>query len=135
MNAPGLLAILSISLAAGCGMPLPLSCPAGAQAMATETLYFGTKTPDGEVSGEAWKAFLDAEVAARFPEGLSVWRAEGRWRSASGAIVAEPSYILNIVHAADAKPEEAIRAVIAAYKARFRQESVLRVAMPACASF
>ncbi|MGC4097257.1 MAG: DUF3574 domain-containing protein [Nitrospira sp.] len=38
-----------------------------------ELLYFGTDTPSGQITPEAWTQFLREMVTPRFPEGLSTW--------------------------------------------------------------
>ncbi len=127
---------LALALGGCAGAPVPApACPRGQQAMTSELLYFGTATPQGTVSAEAWRGFVDEVVTARFPDGLTAWAAAGQWRSASGTLVREPSTVLNIVHAPDARSDAAIAEVVDAYKKRFRQESVLRVSSAACVAF
>ena len=50
------------------------------------TLYFGLARPKGSVSELEWQIFLRDEVTARFPQGLTVWEAEGQWKGTDGAI-------------------------------------------------
>ena len=103
--------------------------------MTSELLYFGTRTPDGVVTGADWRGFVDAEVTPRFPDGLTTWPASGQWRSPAGLLVREDTWLLNIVHAPDAASDAAMAGVIAAYKKRFAQQSVLRVTSAACVAF
>ncbi len=56
-----------------------------------------------------------------------MWQASGQWRSVSGKVIREPSYVLNLVHPDDPVPNKAVREIIATYKSRFHQEAVLRV--------
>ena len=57
--------------------------------------------------------------------------ARGQWRDRqSGRIVAERSRVLLLLHRGTAKAQAAIAAIIARYKIRFRQQSVLRVDTP-----
>ena len=84
------------------------------------------------LSGKKWRGFLAAEFPPGFPDGLTVWPAAGQWRAADGRITREDSYVLNVVHPRDARSDEALRAIAAAYRSRFRQESVLRVRQSAC---
>lgn len=113
----------------------PQSCPGGQQAMTAEYLYFGVAKPQGQVSAEDWRAFLDEVVTPGFPQGLSAWQASGQWKSAAGPIVREPSYVLNIVHEDNEAADAAIIGIMKTYKSRFRQEAVLRVRGTACVSF
>lgn len=124
------------ALLAGCAAPHAPACRSGEQAMVSDQLYFGTDIPGGgRVSAEAWSAFLRDAVTPRFPQGLSVWAASGQWRGADGQVVREDSNVLSLVHADDAAAERAVQALVADYKTRFRQEAVLRVKTPSCASF
>lgn len=127
------LAAIASSLCACAAVEPP--CPPGLAPAASDALYFGTAKPDGEVTTADWEAFLRDVVTPRFPEGLTAWRAAGQWRSADGRILREGSYVLSIVHPEDAKADAAIRAIAADYKARFRQEAVLRVESRTCVSY
>ena len=100
-----------------------------------DLLYFGTTTPGGTVSLNEWSDFLWSVVTPRFPKGFTAWQAYGQWKPDKGEIQREVSYVVSIVHPEGDAGDGDIRAVIAEYKARFRQESVLRVHSAACASF
>jgi hypothetical protein len=130
-----LLFVPGVALLTACTVLDQRSCPSGQQMMTAEYLYFGTAKPDGQVSADDWRTFLDEVVTPRFPQGLSVWQASGQWKSAAGPIVREPSYVLNIVHESGETTDAAIIGIMSAYKSRFRQEAVLRVRSSACASF
>lgn len=114
-------------------MPSP-ACQGGQDAAVQELLYFGTDKPSGRVTPEDWARFLSETVTPRFPDGLTAWQASGQWRSASGSVVQEPSYVLNLVYPPSAEAEKAVLELIASYKARFQQEAVLRVKANACSS-
>jgi len=121
--------------AAACA-PLAPAPPADSKPLVLDRLYFGRAIPGGgSVSDDDWSAFLRDSVTPRFPDGLTVWRAEGQWREAGGAIVREASFVLEIVHAGDAASEQAVGAVRADYRMRFRQEAVLRVSAPVRVQF
>ena len=102
-----------------------------------ERMYFGRNIDStSSVSDSSWTVFLGTSVTPRFPNGFTFWRAEGQWRRADGALVHEQSFVLEIIHAADANDAEtAIGRMIDEYKRAFRQESVLRVVTPAKARF
>lgn len=120
-------------LVSGCASFDGTGCRAGEQVAVSELLYFGTNRPDGgTVSAAEWADFLNTVVTPRFPAGLTVWPAAGQWQSANGAITREASYVLNLLHPADAAADAGVRAVMAAYKQRFAQEAVLRVRTAAC---
>jgi Protein of unknown function (DUF3574) len=118
----------------GCGAMHASQCGDDARTAMQEVLYFGTDTPSGHVTPEEWTQFLRETVTPRFPEGLSSWQASGQWRSASGQIIREPSYVLSLVHPDDPVPNKAVREIIAFYKTRFEQEAVLRVKSHTCMS-
>ena len=103
--------------------------------MLNELLYFGTAKPNGVVSNEEWSEFLRIIVTPRFPDGLSVWRASGQWQGKDETITQEDSFVLNLVHHDDEDSDASIRAITNDFKARFKQEAVLRVKNRVCVSF
>ncbi len=127
-------ALVAVGACASAPVPAP-ACPRGQQAMTAELLYFGTAMPQGSISAEDWRAFVDEVVTPRFPDGLTYWAASGQWKSPAGALVREPSYVLDIVHAPDLRSDVAIAEIVDGYKKRFQQESVLRVSSAACVAF
>lgn len=113
--------------------PLPgLRCQIGEQLAVHEQLYFGRGKPNGEVSAAEWTAFIDDEVTPRFPQGLTVIPAQGQWQGANGALQREATQLLHLIRPDDATSAKRIDELIAIYKARFQQESVLRVRSAAC---
>lgn len=118
----------------GCGAMHASQCSGDGRTATQELLYFGTDTPSGHVTPEEWAQFLSEMVIPRFPEGLSTWQASGQWRSASGQIIREPSYVLSLVHPDNPVPNKAVQDIIASYKTRFQQEAVLRVKSYTCMS-
>ena len=110
--------------------PLP-SCYASTQVRTT--LYFGTTRPKGTVSELEWQVFLRDEVTLRFPDGLTVWEAEGQWRAPDGVIGHERSKVLLLVHADTAAARGAVQTVIDRYRKAFDQQSVLWETARVCA--
>jgi len=132
----GALPLVAQGLAvAGCASAPATRCGPGQQALRSERLYFGTAMPQGAVSPDEWRGFVDTVVTPRFPNGLTAWSASGQWRSADGTLVHEASWVLEIVHAPDAASDTAIVEIADAYKQRFQQEAVLRVSSDACVAF
>jgi len=127
------IALLATS-AVACTTTNSISCKSGERIAVQELLYFGTEKPTGRVTPEDWAQFLGETVTPRFPDGLTVWQASGQWRSSAGAVVQEPSYVLSLVHPESVAAEKAIQELVESYKARFRQEAVLRVKSYACMS-
>jgi len=109
-------------------------------------LYFGLSIPPGTAGAAAgtvnesqWRKFVDEETSPRFPDGLTVFQAMGQWRSRPTdghpvETVHENSRVVMILHrgvatggSAGSKDDETrIEEIRAAYKARFRQDSVMR---------
>lgn len=119
---------------AGAMAPAAPRCRTGETAILQDFLYFGTDSPTGPVTVEDWTDFLDSTVTPRFPDGLTVWEADGQWRNADGKLVQEDARVLNLVHPDSPAAEQAISELVALYKERFRQQSVLRVWTAACMS-
>ncbi len=110
--------------------------PSVSQAVLADRLFCGLSIPGGgEVAEADWRAFVAEEVTPRFPDGLTIWRAEGQWRGADGAIVREPTLIIEVLHQHDVRIDRKIIEIAEAYKTRFRQEAVMRVTMPARMEF
>jgi hypothetical protein len=89
------------------------------------TLYFGTARPKGTVSELEWQVFLRDEVTSRFPDGFTVWDAQGQWRAPGGTIDQERSKVLLLVHSDSATARAAIQELIGKYRQSFDQQSVL----------
>lgn len=130
---PALLALL-VFFATGCrrepaqaGVASQATALPG-QVMLRSELFFGRGKPGGGVvSDEEWDGFLAAEVTPAFPEGLTVLEAQGQWRNGQGRIVKEPSKVLVLFHEDSPARREALGRIVAAYKKKFNQESVLRM--------
>jgi Protein of unknown function (DUF3574) len=116
----------------GCATMNGTPCRGKERLAVQDFLYFGTQTPSGRVTSEEWAKFLGETITPRFPEGLSAWQASGQWRSASGEMIREPSYVLSLVHSDSAIHDRAVQEIIASYKTRFQQEAVLRVRTTVC---
>jgi hypothetical protein len=136
------LALAVLALAGGACAPVPVPvraaepprCPDGDARLVT-VLFFGLSTEDGRgVSDQAWQSFLAEVITPRFSEGLTVFAAQGQW-AARGGVVAERTQVVLRVRDGSPTADADIAAIIAEYKRRFQQRSVLRVEFPACASF
>ncbi|GDY12707.1 hypothetical protein LBMAG53_15850 [Planctomycetota bacterium] len=102
-------------------------CMARSDDFVASRLYLGLSNKDGEISQEDIRVFTDLEVTPRFPDGLTIYQTEGRWRSKDGTIGKERSVVIEIIHHGTAEDHARIEQIIDRYKARFRQESVLLV--------
>jgi len=125
-------AVFAVGLAAGGGIttfaqrrPAAGECGASSAAQVRTTLYFGTARPKGSVSELEWQMFLRDEVTPRFPDGLTVWDAEGQYRGQQGAIEHERAKVMLLVHPDNATARASVLALIERYRKLFDQESVL----------
>ncbi|MBV8681832.1 MAG: DUF3574 domain-containing protein [Caulobacteraceae bacterium] len=126
------LAALSMLAAA----PALAVCPSGLKPMRTAEFVFGRNIGEKPgVSDDDWQAFLDREVATRFPNGFTVFDARGQWRNIEGETVREPSKILLIALTGDAHEDERLAGLARAYKLQFHQQSVLLMEEGACVTF
>jgi hypothetical protein len=116
------LSVLLVVLLAGCARP---ACEQKLEAQ----LYFGF------IGEAAFTDFLDREVTPRFPDGLTVLDAAGRWRAPSGRMTRERSKLVIIVAAAGTRTLDQLQAIRTAYKGQFSQQSVGLVLEPVCADF
>ena len=114
------------------GFAVVMDCGASSAPQLRTTLYFGLDRPKGSVSELEWQIFLRDEVTRRFPDGLTVWEAEGQWRTPAGSIDHERSKVLLLVHPDTATARQSVLAVIEAYRKTFEQESVLWESARAC---
>jgi len=110
--------------------------PAGLKAAHVERLYFGRNIGDTAiVSDSAWNGFVRTVLTPAFPEGATVWDAAGQWRAPNGNLVRERSFVVELVHLVTPDVEERVQRVMADYKTRFAQQSVLRLVTNAWAGF
>ncbi len=134
-------ALLALLFAAPAAAQVPAqggtACPPGMTATTSAEMYFGRYIGmKPEVSERAWRRFVDGEVTPRFPAGLSMYDVTGQYRGADGQPLREPSKVLSIIlDPADVAATARLKEIADAYKQRFKQESVLTVLRPACASF
>jgi hypothetical protein len=137
------LALLPLSLcaqtAASPTLKGDVAHPARAQHWVDTRLYFGlgsADAPDKGVSEAAWRDFLDKEVTARFPAGLSVIDVYGQWQG-KGETAPERirSKLLIIDYPATAANEAKIEAIRTAWKQKTGDQSVMKVTQSANVSF
>ena len=107
------------------GLTVVMECGAASTPRLRTTLYFGLARPKGSVTELEWQLFLRDEVTRRFPDGLTVWEAEGQWRTPAGTIDHEQSKVLLLVHPDTTEARQSVLAVIETYRKSFEQQSVL----------
>ncbi len=92
-----------------------------------DELYFGLSKPGGKIISEAeWQQFLNSAIAPRFREGLTVINANGQYLNQNGELIREKTKLVILIYQSDITKNFHIHEVIAKYKQRFQQESVLR---------
>ena len=114
------------------GFTVVMECGAASAPQVRTTLYFGLARPKGAVTELEWQIFLRDEVTTRFPDGLTVWEAEGQWRTPGGSLDHEQSKVLLLVHPDTHVARQSVQAVIDAYRKAFDQQSVLWESARAC---
>jgi hypothetical protein len=112
------------------------ACETADTRLVRDVLYFGRNRPTGgEVAEAEWEAFLNEFVTPRFPDGLTVVDAHGRWRGRSGAGERERTELVTVLHPPDSASRRAIEEIAIEYKRRFGQEAVLRERLGVCTRF
>jgi hypothetical protein len=138
LSSPGLLLPL---LLLACAAPPPApsaACPPGTEAATIAEAFFGRNAAGREVVDDAaWARFLEESVTPAFPDGLTVLDAAGQWRNREGRIGRERSKLLLVALPGGTAAQATARLapVIATYRARFGQESVMIATRAACVGF
>jgi hypothetical protein len=128
--------LIALTFAANAHAQTP-ACRAPQESRQVAELMFGRKIGERiAVSAAQWARFVDREISPRFPDGLTIFDAQGEWRDrARKVIVHEPSKIVEIVLPGRDDDAERLSAIAAAYKTQFHQQSVGIVVRDACVSF
>ncbi|ELR99987.1 DUF3574 domain-containing protein [Gloeocapsa sp. PCC 73106] len=91
-------------------------------------LIFGRNIPGGgEVSEPEFQGFLDSEITPRFPDGLTIFDADGQFRDSTNTIIQEQSKLVTLLVEDTPRSETGINEIVMAYLQQFNQESVLQV--------
>ncbi len=116
----------------------PTSCLLPAeQRMLVAELFFARGVKGRQpVSDAEWAEFTAQAITPNFPDGFTVFDGEGQWRNPrTGQIAGGRTKIVLV--AAKREPDLARRlsAIIDAYKAQFKQQSVGIITRDSCAAF
>jgi hypothetical protein len=131
-RAAAIVLLVSIAGIAIAGAQPVLQCSGAQKPWVVADLLFGRS----HVSEANWNRFLATEVTPRFPDGFTVFDANGQWRApGSQKISRERSKVLTIALPPSADNDERLQKIIEAYKTRFKQQSVGLIIRPACVSF
>jgi Protein of unknown function (DUF3574) len=91
-------------------------------------LYFGRNIGEtGRVTERQFEKFLREVMTPRFPDGLTVYDADGQFLDSSSTLIRESSKVVSLVFLDTEKNERSIERIINTYKRQFHQESVLEV--------
>ena len=115
-----------------------LSCPlSNEKPMLVTQLFFGLSVKGrGHVTRSEWTAFVRHTVAPRFPDGFTVYEAEGQWLDpASHSVVRENSKVMIIATEDTAEVRTKITEVSDRYRKAFHQQSVGVITRRECAAF
>lgn len=128
------LAVLAALLA-----PLPAlaaECASG-EAWVESTLYMGRGIADGGMVSDAEVEAFVAEIAVpAFPDGFTVFDANGHWRDGpTGRPINESTVVLVVAHPPGAAADAALKKIADTYIARYKQSAVLRSDAPVCVTF
>jgi len=95
--------------------------------MVADRLFFGRDIPaGGMVSDVDWAQFLATVITPKFPNGLTIFQANGQWLDPRGNLVREPVFVVEVFHEKSDAIDASIAAIAAEYKKRFGQDAVLR---------
>lgn len=111
----------------------PGQCREGPLVITTlSNLYLGQSMPQGgEVSPLAFDHFLADVVAGMLPNGFTVSEGVGFFRSQDGRTMRERVKVISLAHDGSETAFRLLDTIRNVYKARFAQESTLRVDLPA----
>jgi len=123
--------IVAMSLTACVSAPPKLACPAGQTQLRTAQLFLSLKAP-ARLSETELRSFLAGEVTPRFPDGVTVVDGGGQWKGDDNRLIREAAKVVLIVLPAKGDPQAQVEAVRTAYRARFKQDSVVVMPPPAC---
>jgi hypothetical protein len=114
------------------------SCPlANEKPMLVTQLFFGLSMKGrGPVTPHEWAEFLRRNVTPLFPDGFTVYEAQGQWLDPnSHAVVRERSKVMIIAADDTAEVHTKIAEVSELYRKAFHQQSVGLITRRECAAF
>ncbi len=122
---------LGLMAVAGCASAPQSACPIGQAQMRTAQIFLAAKAP-AKVSDTDIRKFVDAEVTPRFPDGVSLVDGGAQWKGEDNRLIREAAKVVLIVLPSKGDPAARVEAVRAAYRTKFKQDSVVVMPPPTC---
>jgi hypothetical protein len=123
-------------LAALWTVPACAACPPGQSDMLTVRLYFGQSMNGKAIAASAWRDFVARSVTAKFPDGFTIYDAQGQWRDPRTRLVQrEATKVIEIAAPQTPELQTRIAEIRKDYVARFHQQSVGLLTLPGCGTF
>jgi len=122
-------------LLAGCAdqsRELASSCPVASQKPTAELLFGRGSNSVPTVSEAEFRRFLNREISPRFPDGLTVVNANGRWTPQASSTIGDRPKLVMIVLRGGSDDQAKLQAIRTAYQTQYHQESVLLPTGPEC---
>lgn len=113
---------------------ISLGCDAPFQAATRVELFFGLTADAGPVDDAAWNLFRDEVLVPAFPDGMTLFDAEGRSKDTMGG-GARPSKVALMIVFDPMGLSEKMAGVVAAYRERFPGAGALLLRTPTCVTF
>jgi len=135
------LAALAMARVSGAQEPVAAQeppCPlANEKRMLVTQLFFGLSVKGrGPVTPEEWQGFVRRNVTPRFPDGFTVYDAQGQWvNPMSHSVVCEKTKVMVIAAEDTAQARAKITEVADLYRKVFHQQSVGVITSRECAAF
>lgn len=90
-------------------------------------LFFGRNIAGvGEVSEKQFQAFVDQIITPQFPDGLTIFDADGQYLDSTNTVIQEPAKVVSLILEDTQTNETAIDSIVESYIQQFQQESVLQ---------
>jgi len=111
---------------------LASTCPAASEKPTAELLFGRGSNSVPTVSEAEFRRFLSREVSPRFPDGLTVVNAKGRWAPQASSTIGDRPKLVMIVLRGGSDDQVKLEAIRTAYQVQYHQESVLLPTGPDC---
>jgi DNA/RNA-binding domain of Phe-tRNA-synthetase-like protein len=119
----------TVVLSAATTIILAIEIPkVNAASLIQKDLFFGRNIAGGgEVSEAEFQRFVDREITPLFPDGLTIFDADGQFLDSNNTLIEEKTKVVTIFAEDSQKSARRIQKIVNAYLQQFQQESVLQV--------